>query len=66
MQRARAQLLVGNLYVLGQGVPKNAVAAFALCTVSANTEARGNLALGHRAQPAGGMSAQYAATVQQL
>lgn len=54
---AHAQLLLANFYNLGQGIARDPVAAYALYTVSAEREARGNPASGHRAQLAAGMSA---------
>ncbi|MCM8624499.1 tetratricopeptide repeat protein [Accumulibacter sp.] len=53
---ARAQLLLGNFYNTGQGVARNAVAAYALYTVSAGRVAQNNPALTHRANLAKGMS----------
>ena len=53
---ARAQLLLGNLYQLGQGVPRSTVVAYALYSVSARRDAKGNPALDHRATLARGMS----------
>lgn len=49
-------MLLGNLYQLGQGVPRNAVVAYALYSASASGDAKGNPALGHRATLARGMS----------
>jgi len=54
---AHAQLLLANLYNVGQGVARDPVAAYALYTVSAEREPRGNPATGHRTQLARGMSA---------
>ena len=53
---ARAQLLLGNLYQLGQGVPRSAVVAYALYSVSARRDAKGNPALDHRATLARAMT----------
>lgn len=53
---AHAQLLLANLYNAGQGVARDPVAAYALYTVSAEREPRGNPAIGHRTQLAKTMS----------
>lgn len=53
---ARAQMLLGNLLALGQGVPKNPVVAYALYTVSAGVEPKGNPSAGHREQLARAMT----------
>lgn len=55
---AHAQLLLANLYNVGQGVVRDPVAAYALYTVSAKREPRGNPATGHRNELARGMSAE--------
>jgi TPR repeat protein len=54
---AHAQLLIANLYNAGQGVARDPVAAYALYTVSAEREPRGNPATSHRTEWARGMSA---------
>jgi uncharacterized protein len=54
---ARAQLLLANFYNTGQGVVRNAVAAYALYTVSFETMPANNPAMGHRAGLAKGMPA---------
>lgn len=52
-----AQLLLANLYNVGQGVARDPVVAYALYIVSAEREPQGNPATAHRAQLTGSMSA---------
>jgi hypothetical protein len=63
---ARAQMLLGNLYQLGQGVAKSAIVAYALYTVSNGIDPKGNPSAGHRAQLARDMGGDDVAAATRL